>query len=87
MAATRDRTSETLRELGFTVLPSKSNFIFITHPELPARKLFADLREAGILVRYFALPRIDNFLRVTIGSEEEMAEFCATMKRFVENVL
>ena len=87
VAATRDRTSETLRELGFTVLPSKSNFIFITHPELPARKLFADLREAGILVRYFALPRIDNFLRVTIGSEEEMAEFCATMKRFVENVL
>ena len=80
-------TVETLRELGFTVLPSKSNFIFITHPELPARKLFADLREAGILVRYFALPRIDNFLRVTIGSEEEMAEFCATMKRFVENVL
>lgn len=77
VAATRDRTSETLRELGFTVLPSKSNFIFITHPELPARKLFADLREAGILVRYFALPRIDNFLRVTIGSEEEMAEFCA----------
>ena len=87
VAATRDQTSETLRELGFTVLPSKSNFIFITHPELPARKLFADLREAGILVRYFALPRIDNFLRVTIGSEEEMAEFCATMKRFVENVL
>ena len=87
VAATRDRTSETLRELGFTVLPSKSNFIFITHPELPARKLFADLREAGILVRYFALPRIDNFLRVTIGSEEEMAKFCATMKRFVENVL
>ena len=87
VAATRDQTSETLRELGFTVLPSKSNFIFITHPELPARKLFADLREAGILVRYFALPRIDNFLRVTIGSEEEMEKFCATMKRFVENVL
>ena len=87
VAATRDRTSETLRELGFTVLPSKSNFIFITHPERPARKLFADLREAGILVRYFDLPRIDNFLRVTIGSEEEMEKFCATMKRFVENVL
>ncbi len=87
VAATRDRTSETMRELGFTVLPSKSNFIFITHPERPARKLFADLREAGILVRYFDLPRIDNFLRVTIGSEEEMEKFCATMKRFVENVL
>lgn len=87
VADTRDKTTKVLQALGFTVLPSKSNFIFITHPELPARKLFADLRAAGILVRYFDQPRIDNFLRVTIGSEEEMAEFCATMKQFVENVL
>lgn len=87
VASTRDRVSAELRTMGFTVLPSKSNFIFITHPELPARKLFADLRQAGILVRYFDLPRIDNFLRVTIGSEEEMAVFCATIKTFVENVL
>lgn len=84
---TRENTTATLRALGFTVLPSKSNFIFITHPELPARKLFQDLRAAGILVRYFDQPRIDNFLRVTIGSEEEMTEFCATMQQFVENIV
>ena len=87
VAATRDRTAERLKELGFIVLPSKSNFLFISHPVVPAAKLFGALRERGILVRYFALPRIDNFLRVTIGSEEDMETFCATLTEFVENVL
>lgn len=85
--ATRDWVSEQLRELGFMVLPSKSNFIFISHQVIPAKQLFADLRKCGILVRYFALPRIDNFLRVTIGSEEDMKTFCATITKFMENVL
>lgn len=85
--STRDRTAKRLRELGFTVLPSKSNFLFISHPVVPAQKLFGDLRERGILVRYFALPRIDNFLRVTVGSEVDMEKFCATMTDFLENVL
>ena len=87
VAATRDRTAERLKELGFIVLPSKSNILFISHPVVPAAKLFGALRERGILVRYFALPRIDNFLRVTIGSEEDMETFCATLTEFVENVL
>ena len=87
VAATRERVAKRLKELEFIVLPSKSNFLFISHPVVPAEKLFGALRERGILVRYFALPRIDNFLRVTIGSEEDMETFCATLTEFVENVL
>ncbi len=57
--ATRERTTEELRKQGFTVYPSKTNFIFVSHPDVPAKELFAGLREKGILVRYFAQPRID----------------------------
>ena len=87
VAATRERVAERLREIGFRVLPSKSNFLFMTHRSVPAVKLFGALRERGILVRYFALPRIDNFLRVTMGSEEDMDTFCATMTELVESTL
>lgn len=69
---TRERTATRLEELGFTVLPSKTNFIFVSHPSVPAQALFAGLRERGILVRYFAQPRIDNFLRITIGTDGDM---------------
>lgn len=78
---TRERTVERLKALGFTVLPSKANFIFISHSRVPARELFAKLREEGILVRYFDKPRINNFLRVTIGTEEDMDTFCAVMEK------
>jgi histidinol-phosphate aminotransferase len=73
--ATRERTSEVLRQNGFTVYPSKTNFVFITHPTVAATELFAGLRERGILVRYFNKPRIDNCLRVTIGTDKEMDAF------------
>lgn len=80
---TRERTVQRLKELGFQVLPSKSNFIFISHEFVPAKKLFAQLREEGILVRYFDKPRINNFLRVSIGTEEDMATFCDVMEKLV----
>lgn len=72
---TREQTVSALTELGFHVVPSTSNFIFITHPDFPAASLFHQLKEKGILVRYFNQPRIDDYLRVTIGSDEEMAQF------------
>lgn len=77
--ATRDRTAAALEAIGFRVLPSKANFIFISHPIVSARALFAGLRERGILVRYFDQPRIDNYLRVTIGTDGEMDAFLAAM--------
>jgi histidinol-phosphate aminotransferase len=70
--ATRERTAQGLRGLGFQVLPSRSNFVFASHPRYPAQTLFEQLREAGILVRYFKQQRIDNFLRISIGTDSEM---------------
>ena len=78
---TRERTAARLRALGFTVLPSQSNFIFVSHPTVPAKTLFAGLREAGILVRYFAQPRIDNYLRITIGTDPDMEALEAALER------
>ncbi|WP_010632593.1 histidinol-phosphate transaminase [Sporolactobacillus vineae] len=72
---TRAQTVTALSKLGFNVVPSTANFIFITHPDFSAGVLFRQLKEKGVLVRHFNQPRIDNYLRVTIGSDEEMARF------------
>jgi histidinol-phosphate aminotransferase len=81
--ATREKTAATLRQLGFLVCPSCTNFLFVSHPKAAAKELQQQLRERGILVRYFAQPRIDNFLRVSIGTEEDMDTFCAVMAELV----
>ncbi len=69
---TRERVSGELRALGFQFADSYANFLFVTHPRIPAQQLFEKLKEAGIYVRYFRQPRIDNYLRITIGTDEEM---------------
>ncbi|MCL4169049.1 UNVERIFIED_CONTAM: hypothetical protein GTU68_059337, partial [Idotea baltica] len=74
--ATRDRISDALSYLGFIVLPSKANFIF-AKPDASkisknAEALYLELKEKGVLVRYFNKPRINEFLRITIGTDEEM---------------
>ncbi|MDR2629422.1 MAG: aminotransferase class I/II-fold pyridoxal phosphate-dependent enzyme [Spirochaetaceae bacterium] len=75
--ATRERVAGRLRERGFEVIPSTANFIFIRHPRLSGAEIFAALREQGILVRRFDKPRIRDYLRVSIGTDEEMDEFLA----------
>lgn len=70
--ATRDKTAEKMRTMGFKVLDSETNFLFAQHEKLSAKEIFTYLREKGIFVRYFNKPRIDNFLRITIGTDEEM---------------
>ncbi len=72
---TRERVSEKLKTLGFTMPESYANFIFIKHNQVPAVEIFNKLREKGIIVRYFNKPKIDNYLRVTIGTDEEMDAF------------
>ncbi|MDX9872558.1 MAG: histidinol-phosphate transaminase [Clostridia bacterium] len=76
---TRERTITALQELEFQVLPSAANFIFISHPRVPAEALYLRLKENGVLVRYFNKPRIHNFLRVTIGTDAEMDFFLQEM--------
>lgn len=70
--ATRERTTKALQEMGFYVFPSQSNFLFVTHPKVVAKKIFETLKEKNIFIRYFNLPRINNHLRITIGTDEEM---------------
>jgi histidinol-phosphate aminotransferase len=80
VVVTRERVSGELREMGFKVIHSMTNFIFIAHPFMPAAELSFRLREKGILVRYFKEPRIDNYLRVSIGTDEEMDLFIRALK-------
>jgi histidinol-phosphate aminotransferase len=83
LIATRERTSEALRALGFHVIPSLANFIFLTHPVISAQTLLNELKVRGILVRYFNQPRIDQYLRVSIGTDEEMDAFVATISELI----
>lgn len=82
--ATRDRSTAALRELGFQVYDSNTNFIFITHPDIEAHALQTALRDRGYLVRWFNRPRISNHLRVTIGTDEEMDGMCAACKEILQ---
>ncbi|MBR0458940.1 MAG: histidinol-phosphate transaminase [Victivallales bacterium] len=76
---TRDWLAGKLVSLGCKVLPSATNFLFV-QPKHPAPELFAGLRGKGYLVRYFALPRIDQYLRITIGTREDMEGFLAAFQ-------
>mgnify|MGYP001081758867 FL=1 len=81
-AVIRTRTTLTgeLEELGFDVLPSATNFIFARHPGHDAEALAQALRQRGIIVRHFKQPRIDQFLRITIGTDEQCALLVAALK-------
>ena len=80
---TREKTSEELKKLGFKVLNSSANFIFISHNKIFASNLYKQLKENGVLVRYFAKDRIDNYLRVTIGTNEEMRIFIEKLEKII----
>ena len=70
--ATRERTAQSLRGLGFNALPSSANFLFVKPPQIKGAEFFAALREKGILVRHFNKDRIADFVRISIGTDEEM---------------
>jgi histidinol-phosphate aminotransferase len=72
-----------LTKLGFSFPDSKANFLFATHQTVPAKEIFEAAKKAGIYVRYFQKPRIDNYLRITIGTREEMEQFFSFLKKFL----
>jgi histidinol-phosphate aminotransferase len=82
---TRDRVMENLRNTGFTALPSAANFIFIKSntPGISGAGLFSALREKGILVRHFNKDRISDFLRVSMGTDDDMDVFLEACKSIV----
>lgn len=77
----REKLVRDLTVLGFNVLPSKANFIFATHSQHDAGQLAQKLREKGIIVRYFNKPRINQFLRITVGTDEQNARLVQTLKQ------
>lgn len=81
---TREKSKKRLAELGFHFADSQANFLFVTHGSVPAAQLFHDLREAGIIVRYFDRPRIDNYLRITVGTDEEMDRLLAFLDDYLK---
>ncbi|WP_126446889.1 histidinol-phosphate transaminase [Sulfuricystis multivorans] len=72
-----------LETLGFEVLPSAANFVFARHPRHDAQRLAHRLRERGIIVRHFRQPRIEQFLRITVGTDEQCATLIAALKEIV----
>jgi histidinol-phosphate aminotransferase len=81
--ASRERLSVALAILGFEVFPSSSNFVFVRHTSEPAASLYQQLKKAGILVRYFNQPRIDNCLRITVGSDAECDSLLAALEQII----
>ncbi|MDO4301711.1 MAG: histidinol-phosphate transaminase [Clostridia bacterium] len=80
--STREHTVKELSKLGFETLPSKANFIFTTNKNISAEKLFNYLKEKNIFVRYFNKPRISEYLRITIGTDEQMEALINAIKEF-----
>ena len=81
---TREWTKKELKALGFSFQDSMSNFIFAAHETCPAEKIFEALREKHIYVRYFPKGRTNNFLRITIGTQEEMQTFINVLKDYLK---
>ncbi|MBS1188502.1 MAG: histidinol-phosphate transaminase [Rhodocyclaceae bacterium] len=77
--ATREKLTAELAVLGFEVLPSAANFVFARHPQRDAAQLAAQLRERSIIVRHFKQPRIDQFLRITVGTDQECAALTSAL--------
>jgi len=82
--ASRERLAGALSALGFEVLPSSSNFLLASHRDRSAESLYLELRSRGILVRYFKKPRIDNWLRITVGSEPECDHLLKALAKILD---
>src|SRR5690625_3395574 len=81
IVTTREKVTAQMEELGFTVLPSQANFIFVTHEKYKAEFLYEKLYKANILVRYFDQPLIDNYLRITIGTDNDMEQLIKKLQQ------
>lgn len=80
----RESLADALRELGFEVLPSATNFLFVRHPAVAGLELFDGLRREGILVRRFDAPRIDQFLRISIGTPAQCRRLRDTLASLLD---
>lgn len=84
--ATRERVKKELKELGFSFPDSRANFIFAAHESIPAEQIFRALRQADIYVRYWNKPRISEYMRITVGTDEEMDRLLDFLKEYVNSL-
>ena len=80
---TRQKTIQALEKLDFDVVPSMANFVLATHKSVKAVDVFEKLKAQNIFVRYFKIPRIDNYLRITIGTDDEMDKLFYALKNLL----
>jgi histidinol-phosphate aminotransferase len=83
IVASRERLADSLRGLGFDVLPSAANFLFARHPARSGARLAAGLRDRAILVRHFSKPRIEDYLRITVGADAECDRLVAALGELI----
>ena len=81
VADTRDRMAEALKQIGFTVTDSKANFLFAESSRISGKELYLKLKERGILVRHFDKPRLENRLRITVGSDQQMDALLTALRQ------
>lgn len=80
----REYTMRELGKLGFVMTNSTANFIFASHPKIDGKELYLSLKERGILIRHFDKPKISQFNRITIGTEEQMKKLIDTIRDILE---
>lgn len=80
----REITRRNLEQMGFEVLPSKTNFLFARKSGISGEALYTGLRRRGILVRHFTQPRIENFVRITIGTQAQMETACEALSDILQ---
>lgn len=83
---TRQRVTEELRALGFSLPDSSANFLFVTHDKLSMKEMFEYLKEKKVFIRYFAIPRIDNYVRITVGTDDEMDVLLKEIRGYMDYV-
>ena len=83
VVATREWFAEEIKKMGFEVLPSSTNFVFAKHEKKSGNDIFEALKAKGIFVRHFKQDRIDDYLRITIGTDEEMKAVVEFFKEYL----
>ena len=85
ICATRDETARAMRAMGFSMTDSASNFLFVSYPGIPGGDLFAYLRSKRIYVRWWDKPVIRDYLRITVGTDDEMKTLLAALGEYLKN--
>jgi histidinol-phosphate aminotransferase len=81
---TRTWSERALKDLGFEMTTSRTNFLFARHPAIPGEELYKELKKRGILIRHFKGERVRDYNRITVGTPEQMEQLVAAIKEILE---